>query len=183
MSNRKTQTRNQNNKNNHSPHIVSTRSRKRYPIILLILLLGTTQAPSHFPVTSSTTAQIGNPILLSLSWPSADQRSLMPAGVFGNRNVFLELGPLLRKPSGLCVCITDDTRERGRQMFWSQVICALIIAGPWFCAGSLSTCLRIICSLTCAGMLQTVCDLLPWRPSCWRRHLMVLVLPVDKTIC
>ena len=105
----------------------------------------------------------------------------MPGEDLGKRIIFLELGPLLRKPSGLWVCITDDTRERGRRMFWSQVICALIVAGPWFWAGSLSTCLRIICSLTCAGILWTACDLLPCRPSCWRRRLILLAL--DKTIC
>ena len=105
----------------------------------------------------------------------------MPGEDLGKRIIFLELGPLLRKPSGLWVCITDDTRERGRRMFWSQVIRALIVAGPWFWAGSLSTCLRIICSLTCAGILWTACDLLPCRPSCWRRRLIVLAL--DKTIC
>ena len=57
-----------------SPRYCSTRHRNKYPITSPIQLLGTIQAPSHVPVASSTTAQIGNPILYNLSWPSPDHR-------------------------------------------------------------------------------------------------------------
>ena len=83
---------------NHPPRIVSKTSRKRYPTVSLILLQGTTQDPSHFPVASSTTAQIGTPIfwvchdhlLTNVCWCQ------LKFGV-GNRITFLELGAPLEK--------------------------------------------------------------------------------------
>lgn len=65
------------------------------------LLLGTTQRPSQRAVASSTTAHTGKPMRFNLSWPSADQRSLMPIGFFGKRKIFFAFGPRWIKPSGL----------------------------------------------------------------------------------
>lgn len=87
-------------------------------------LLGTIHASSHFPVASSTTAQIGNPILYNLSCPSPDQRSWGPIGNFGARRIFLAVGSLISKPSGAWTCMISETvlLNQGR----SQIIVDLI---------------------------------------------------------
>lgn len=138
-----------------------------------ILLLGTTHASSHFPVASSTTAQIGNPILYNLSWPSPAQRSWMPIGTFLERKILLALGSRNLKPASSCICITSDTKSLVKCCSFSKAIFAWIVRTPCRFDGSLSIWSRTSCSASCRGILLLR---LPLRPSSLRRRLTVMSL-------
>lgn len=127
----------------------STRQRNRYPIIYPILLLGMTHAPIHFPVVSSTTAQIGKPILYNFSWPSPAQRSWMPIGTFATWKIFFELGSWKVKPLLSWVCITSDMKSRGKCCLASKAIFAWIVLTPCRLDGSLSIWSITSCSASC----------------------------------
>lgn len=111
-------------------------------------MLGTTQAPSHFDVASSTTAHIGKPMEYSLSCPSPDQRSWMPMGTFGNRRIFLEPGSQFSNPSGSIVCMTSEIKSRVRCIPLLNAILDLIFARPWFRLGSASNAATTSCTIS-----------------------------------
>ena len=158
------------------PWYFSTRVRKRYPMIFPILLDGTTQAPSHFDVASSTTAQMGKPMLYSLSWPSPAQRSLMPTGFLAMRRIFLAPGSRWSKPLASNSCITSEIKSLVRWMP-RNARHALILSSPWLPETSLSSSSMINCTLSWWGILRVV-TLLPYKLRSRRRRLTVPGLSV-----
>ena len=127
------------------PPYFSTQQRNRYPITVPNLLLGTTQAPSHFPVASSTIPYTGNPILYNLSCPSHDQRSWMPMGIFFVRTILFDPGALFSKPWGAWVFIVSTIKARGKCSPLRDARRWRMVRGPAWPDGSRSSWLRTSC--------------------------------------